>query len=129
MSKKEQSEVLIAEHFKLLNDHNLKALTQQYATTASISSSEWNGIAIGPAGADQIFHLEFYKSPDAKYLVDNIINNDSTLVVQYDVVGLRDINNGNTRYDLRKCSVFKIDSNLIVNEATYANPLFYHNGN
>lgn len=130
VNKKEQSETLIQQHFQHLNDHDLKSLVSQYAPKANIVSSDWKGMASGPSGADQIFHLEFYVSPDAKYLVDKVINTDSTVVVEYDVIGLRDKANGGVRYDVRKCSIFRIDDkNRISGEATYANAMAYHNGN
>jgi hypothetical protein len=130
VDKKAQSETLIQEHFRYLNDHDLKAIVGQYAPKANITSSDWKGMATGPTGADQIFHLEFFVSPDAKYLVDKVINTDSTVVVEYDVIGLRDKANGGVRYDLRKCSIFRVnDKNQIGSEATYANTMAYHNGN
>jgi D-serine dehydratase len=130
VDKKAQSETLIQEHFRYLNDHDLKSLVSQYAPKANITSSDWKGMVSGPEGADQIFHLEFYVSPDAKYLVDKVINTDSTVVVEYDVIGLKDKTNGGVRYDLRKCSIFRIDDkNKISGEATYANAMAYHNGN
>ncbi|OOQ60317.1 nuclear transport factor 2 family protein [Mucilaginibacter pedocola] len=130
IDKKAQSEALIQQHFQLLNDHDLKGLVSQYAPKAPITSSDWKGTTNGPEGADQIFHLEFFVSPDAKYLVDKVINTDSTVVVEYDVIGLRDKANGGVRYDLRKCSVFRIDSlNKIAAESTYANGMVYHTGN
>lgn len=130
IDKKEQAQALIQEHFRYLNDHDLKSIVSQYAKNANILSSDWKGIATGPQGADQIFHTEFYISPDAKYLVDKTINTDSTVVVEYDVIGLKDKANGGVRIDVRKCSVFRInDKNQIAAEATYANALAYHNGN
>lgn len=127
---KTQSETLIQEHFRLLNDHDLKGIVGQYAKKANITTSDWKGMATGPEGADQIFHLEFFLSPDAKYLVDKTINTDSTVVVEYDVIGLKDKANGGVRYDVRKCSVFRIDTlNKISSEATYVNAMAYHNGN
>lgn len=126
VDKKTQSETLIQEHFRNLNDHDLKAVVNQYAAKANITSSDWKGMATGPPGADQVFHLEFLVSPDAKYLVDKFINTDSTVVVEYDVVGLRDKLNGNVRYDVRKCSIFRIDGqNKISSEATYSNRAAY----
>jgi len=124
----QQVKALIDEHFKLINEHELKSITSQYAPKATISSSDWKGIATGPSGADQIFHLEFYVSPDAKYLVDRTTIKDSTVIVEYDVIGLKDKTNS-VRYDLRKCSIFKTDGKLITSESTYANPLYYQKGN
>lgn len=124
---KEQSKQLIDEHFRYLNDHDLKSLVVQYADKAKITTSDWDGESYGPAGADQIFHQLFYVSPDAKYLVGEVINNDSTVVVEYDVVGLKDKANSPIRYDLHNCSIFKIKNNKISAEATYSNSRFYHN--
>jgi len=130
VDKKAQAETLIQQHFRYMNDHDLKSLVSQYSKKANITSSEWKGMATGQTGADEIFHLEFYVSPDAKYLVDKTINNDSTVVVEYDVIGLKDKNNGGVRYDVRRCSIFRIDDkNQIGSEATYTNAMAYHNGN
>jgi D-serine dehydratase len=130
VDKKAQSEALVQQHFRYLNDHDLKSLVSQYGPKANITSSDWKGMATGPSGADEIFHLEFYVSPDARYLVDKVINTDSTVVVEYDVIGLRAKANGGVRYDVRKCSIFRIDDkNQISSEATYANNMAYHNGN
>ncbi|MFA6247917.1 MAG: nuclear transport factor 2 family protein [Mucilaginibacter sp.] len=127
VSQTEQSKQLIDEHFRYLNDHDLKSLIGQYADKAKITTSDWDGESYGPPGADQIFHQLFYVSSDAKYLVDNMINNDSTVVVEYDVVGLKEKANSPIRYDLHNCSIFKIKNNKIIAEATYSNSRLYHN--
>lgn len=127
VSPTEQSKQLIDEHFRYLNDHDLKSLIGQYADKAKITTNDWDGESYGPPGADQIFHQLFYVSPDAKYLVDNMINTDSTVVVEYDVVGLKEKVNSPIRYDLHNCSIFKIKNNKIVAEATYSNSRLYHN--
>jgi hypothetical protein len=127
VSQTEQSKQLIDEHFRYLNDHDLKNLVTQYAEKAKITTSDWDGESYGTAGADQIFHQLFYISPDAKYLVGDVINNDSTVVVEYDVVGLKEKANSPIRYDLHNCSIFRIKNNKIIAEATYSNSRFYHN--
>jgi hypothetical protein len=118
---------LITEHFQLLNAHDLKGLTAQYENKARITTRDWDGVSFGSQGADQLFHQLFYVSPDAKYLVDNMIANDSTVVVEYDVVGLKEKYNSSIRYDLRYCSIYKIHNNQISSEATYSNTRLYHN--
>jgi hypothetical protein len=123
----EVSKDIITEHFRMLNEKDLKGLSTQYDNKARIITTNWDGESIGPAGANQIFHQLFYVSPDAKYLVDNMIINDSTAVVEYDVIGLREKINSPIRYDLRNCSIFKIRNNRITSEATYANSRLYHN--
>jgi ketosteroid isomerase-like protein len=126
VSPTEQSKQLIDEHFRYLNDHDLKSLVAQYADKAKITTSDWDGESYGPQGADQIFHQLFYVSPDAKYLVGNVINIDSTVVVEYDVVGLKEKAGSPIRYDLHNCSIFRIKDNKIAAEATYSNSKFYH---
>ncbi|MBL4674978.1 MAG: nuclear transport factor 2 family protein [Mucilaginibacter sp.] len=121
-----QSRKLIDLHFQYLNDHNLTDLINQYADKAKITTNDWDGESYGRQGADQMFHQIFYVSPDAKYLVDNVINNDSTMIVEYDVIGLHDKLNSPIRYDLRNCSIFKIKNDQIVSEATYSNSRLYH---
>ncbi|MBD1394741.1 nuclear transport factor 2 family protein [Mucilaginibacter glaciei] len=123
---KAATQQVINEHFQMLNAHDLKGLSTQYEVKAHITTPDFYGVAFGPQGADQIFHESFYLSPDAKYLVDNTIVNDSTAVVEYDVVGLKESHDSPIRYDLRNCSVFKIKNNKIVSEATYSNPKIYH---
>jgi len=127
ISQTDASKQLINEHFRYLNDHDLKSLIDQYADKAKIITTDWDGESFGPQGADQIFHQLFYVSPDAKYLVDNMINTDSTVVVEYDVVGLKEKAGSPVRYDIRNCSVFKIKNNKITAEATYSNSRLYHN--
>jgi hypothetical protein len=127
ISQTEASKQLIDEHFRYLNDHDLKSLIGQYADKAKITTIDWDGESFGPQGADQIFHQLFYVSPDAKYLVDNVINTDSSVVVEYDVVGLKERAGSPVRYDIRSCSVFKIKNNKITAEATYSNSRLYHN--
>jgi hypothetical protein len=127
ISQTDASKQLIDEHFRYLNDHDLKSLIGQYTDKAKIITTDWDGESFGPQGADQIFHQLFYVSPDAKYLVDNIINTDSTVVVEYDVVGLKEKAGSPVRYDIRNCSVFKIKKNKITAEATYSNSRLYHN--
>ncbi|PAW94486.1 hypothetical protein CKK33_13700 [Mucilaginibacter sp. MD40] len=122
----EQFRQLIDEHFRYLNDHDLKAIVSQYADKSKITTTDWDGESYGPQGADQMFHQLFYTSPDAKYLVDNIINNDSTVVVEYDIVGLRDKPGSQLRHDQRNCSIFRIKNNKIISEATYSNQRLYH---
>ncbi|MBB5394824.1 nuclear transport factor 2 family protein [Mucilaginibacter sp. AK015] len=121
------SKQVIDEHFRYLNDHDLKSLVAQYDDKAKITTSDWDGENMGKQGADQIFHQLFYVSPDAKYLVDNIINNDSTVVVEYDVIGLKEKAGSPIRYDLRNCSIFRIKGDKITGEATYSNSRLYHN--
>jgi len=123
----ETSKQVINDHFRMLNEHDLKGLTAQYEGKARITTTDWDGVSFGPAGADQIFHQVFYVSPDAKYLVDNIVANDSTVVVEYDVVGLKEKYNSPIRYDVRNCSIFKVKNNQITGEATYSNSRLYHN--
>ena len=125
-NKADAAKQLIDQHFKLLNDHDLKGLVGQYADKARISTTDWDGVSYGQQGADQIFHALFYISPDAKYLVDNMITNDSTVVVEYDVIGLKDKAESAIRYDSRNCSIFYIRNNKISSEATYANKRLYH---
>jgi ketosteroid isomerase-like protein len=123
----ERSRQLVDEHFRYLNDHDLKSIVAQYADKARITTTGFDGESFGPRGADQVFHQLFYISPDAKYLVDKVINTDSTIVVEYDVVGLRDKAGNPIRYDQRSCSIFRIKDNKIASESTYSNSRLYHN--
>ncbi|RYU91585.1 nuclear transport factor 2 family protein [Mucilaginibacter terrigena] len=127
VTQTEISKQLVNEHFRYLNDHDLKSLVAQYADKAKITTTDWDGESVGQQGADQIFHQLFYVSPDAKYLVDNMINTDSTVVVEYDIIGLKEKAGSPIRYDVRNASIFKIKGNKIVSEATYSNSRLYHN--
>ena len=118
---------LINQHFQYLNAHDLKGITAQYDDKAKITTTDGDGETFGPSGADQVFHQVFYVSPDAKYLVDNMIVNDSTVVVEYDIVGLREKYGSPIRYDKRNCSIFKVKNDRIISEATYSNSRLYHN--
>ncbi|WP_374948144.1 nuclear transport factor 2 family protein [Mucilaginibacter sp.] len=117
---------VINEHVQMLNAHDLKGLVAQYDSKARITSSDWDGVIFGPQGADQLYYQVFYVSPDAKYLVDNMVVTDSTIVIEYDAVGLKEKFNSTIRFDQRYCSIFKIKNNKIASEATYANPRLYH---
>ncbi|MES2266066.1 MAG: nuclear transport factor 2 family protein [Bacteroidota bacterium] len=127
VNQTELSKQIIDEHFRYLNDKDLKSLVAQYDDKAKITTTDWDGETTGQKGADEIFHQAFYVSPDAKYLVDNMINTDSTVVVEYDVVGLKEKAGSHVRYDLRNASIFKIKKGKIIGEATYSNPRLYHN--
>ena len=126
VSQKEISKQIVEEHFRYLNNHDLKSLVAQYGDKAKITTVDWDGEAIGPQGADQIYHQVFYISPDARYLVDNVINGDSIVVVEYDIIGLKEKAGSTIRYDMRNCSVFKIKNDKITAESTYANSRLYH---
>jgi ketosteroid isomerase-like protein len=123
----ERSRQLVDDHFRYLNDHDLKSIVAQYADKARITTTGFDGESFGPPGADQVFHQLFYISPDAKYLVDKVINTDSTIVVEYDVVGLREKAGSPIRYDQRSCSIFRIKDKKIASESTYSNSRLYHN--
>ena len=123
----EQSRQLIDEHFRYLNDHDLKNIVAQYSDKARITTTDYDGESFGPPGADKVFYQLFYVSPDAKYLVDKVINTDSTVVVEYDVLGLHEKPGSTIRYDERNCSIFRLKDNKITAEATYSNSRLYHN--
>ncbi|MBB3969248.1 nuclear transport factor 2 family protein [Mucilaginibacter phyllosphaerae] len=127
VSQSEASKQVIDEHFRYLNDHDLKSLVAQYADKAKITTTDWDGETLGPQGADQVYHQVFYISPDAKYLVDNVINTDTTVIVEYDIIGLKEKAGSPIRYDVRNASIFKIKVNKIISEATYSNSRLYHN--
>ena len=117
---------LINAHFDLLNRHDLKGLVSQYTSHAEITSSDWDGILFGRTGADQLYHMAFYVSPDARYLVNRIINRDSIFVVEYDVIGLHQDPGSTVRHDVRNCSIFTVSHNLISGESIYSNGRLYH---
>ncbi|MFD0794480.1 nuclear transport factor 2 family protein [Mucilaginibacter litoreus] len=126
-SRGDQSRQVIEEHFKYLNTHDLKGIVAQYADSAKITTADRDGESYGRQGADQMFHQMFYVSPDARYLVDDMIVTDSLVVVEYDATGLRTKANDPVRIDLRYCSIFTIKDGKIIREATYTNPKLYHN--
>ena len=51
---KAQTADLIGEHFKLLNNHDIKALANEYAVDAMIYSPNWEGPKIGPSGITEV---------------------------------------------------------------------------
>jgi len=68
---KAQTTDLISEHFKLLNSHDIKGLTGEYAIDALIYSPNWEGAKIGPAGITEVYSRYYKTTPDLAYKVTN----------------------------------------------------------
>jgi len=117
--KNEVNRKVIDDHFKYMNEHNLPAIKSQYADSAFLDSYIMPGYKRGPLGADEIYHFQFFQSPNEQYRVVDMIDNDTTTIVQYDVRGYLSTSIVRSGYSFRNCSIFKIRDGKIVSEITY----------
>jgi len=113
---------LIENHFKYLNAHDLKSLRTQYSERAYVTAPEDQGAQPGPLGADQIFHRIFLTSSNMQYMLSNVIVNDSSAFVRYEVRGSKTREAANTFFDYKGCSFFRISNAKIDTEIMFANP-------
>ncbi len=122
---------IISEHFKLLNEHNLEALSKQYADSAKVTSPEISGIG-SKDSIINVYWLCFNYCADTKFKIERTIEKENTIVVEYEVSGTLTRNdpppapniypNG---IHLKKCTIFKIDEGKITTESTYSNSNIY----
>lgn len=119
LKKNDVNRRIVEDHFKYMNQHNLAAIKSQYADSASLYSYVMPGNKRGPLGADEIFHFQFFQSPNEQYKVVDIIDSDTATVVQYDVRGYLSLSIMRSGYGFRNCSVFKIRNGKIIDEVDY----------
>jgi len=129
---KAQTTDLISEHFKLLNSHDIKGLTGEYAIDALIYSPNWEGARIGPAGITEVYSRYYKTTPDLAYKVTNIIKSGDTVIVQYSWGGtMAKPENGEPdymegkKYMLQCCAIFVIKNNKIIKETNYFDQVAY----
>ncbi|HVV54796.1 MAG TPA: nuclear transport factor 2 family protein [Mucilaginibacter sp.] len=128
--KTQSARNLIIEHFKLLNEHNLKDLAKEYSKNVFVVSPDCRSLG----GAEPIiryYQLAFTYCKNTRFNVHEIIANDSVVVVKYDIMGEKltrpptQTNFYPSGISVRECTVFKIKNNKIVDEDTYTNDSYY----
>src|SRR5579863_3107196 len=127
----DENRKLIKEHFKLLNDHNLKELATQYSSKVLLIYPESAGVEWGPGALIRRYELCFTYCRDTRFKVEKIIVEDSIVVVKYDVVG-EPVKKSPTQTNFypygihtKNCTIFKIKNNKIVSEDIYTNEKYY----
>jgi len=120
------SQTLIEEHFKLLNQHNAKELVKQYNAKCFMNPVSAHGMANTHRWVLKAFTDLFQLSPDVKYEIISIAKNDSTVFVEYNISSTHDYKNfKNVFYRYRNCSVFKIKNERISEEITFSDKDVY----
>ena len=119
--KDDTAQKVIDDHFKFMNQHNVDAIRGQYADSALIISYVMPGYKHGPLGADEIYQFMFFISPSEQYRIDEVMDMDSIIIVQYDVMGYKALNNFKSGYSYRDCAIFKVKDGKIAGEKTYSN--------
>ncbi len=117
--KSDINRLLVEDHFKNMNLHNIAAIKTQYADSASIYTYVMPGDKRGPLGADEVYHFLFFQSPNEQYRILDIMDNDTATIVQYDVRGYLSANIARSGYRYINCSVFKIKNGKIIEEVDY----------
>ena len=125
------SQKLIEDHFKLLNEHNLKELAKQYSNKVTIVSPDVNSLPGSPKSLLRKYELYFTYCTDVEFKIKEIIVQDSLVVVQYEIIG-SPVKYSPTTTNFyphgihdRNCTVFKIKDNKIINEDIYIDDKYY----
>jgi steroid delta-isomerase-like uncharacterized protein len=127
-----QTTDLISEHFKLLNNHDIKGLANEYAIDAMVYSPNWDGPKIGPSGMTDVYTRYYKTTPDLAYTVTNTIKTGDNIIVQYSWGGtMAKPENGEPsymegkKYLLQCCAIFVIKNNKIIKETNYFDQVAY----
>jgi len=127
-----QTTDLIGKHFKLLNNHDIKGLADEYAIDALIYSPNWEGAKIGPTGIAEVYSRYYKTTPDLAYTITNIIKSGDNIIVQYSWGGtMSKPENGEPaymegkKYQLQCCAIFVIKNNKIIKETNYFDQVAY----
>lgn len=117
---------IIDDHFKAINDHDVKAVASTYAQDAQIFSPNWEGAKMGPDGATEVYGRYFKSTPDLAYRVMNVIHADNTIVVEYSFSGTLSNPEAGTpdymkgkKYATQGCAIFILKDNKIAKETDY----------
>jgi hypothetical protein len=123
-----EAQKLIIEHFKLLNNQNLKSLKKQYSNDAIILSPKSPYLSIGVDGLMREYELYFTYCSNTLFKIQRIIATDSTVAIEYKIIGQSKklkppflTNFYPNGIELNNCNVFKIKDGKIVNETIYSN--------
>ena len=129
---KAQTTDLISEHFKLLNNHDVKGLANEYAVDAMIYSPNWEGPKIGPSGITEVYTRYYKTTPDLVYTITSTIRSGDNIIVQYSWGGtMAKPENGEPaymegkKYLLQCCTIFVIKNNKIIKETNYFDQVAY----
>ncbi|MBS1501536.1 MAG: ester cyclase [Bacteroidetes bacterium] len=121
-----QTSNVIDEHYKAINNHDVKTIAAEYAADAQAFSPNWQGAKVGPDGATDTFSRYFKSTPDLSYTVNNTINSGNSVVVEYIFTGTLSAPEAGTpgymknkKYTLQGCAVFVLKDNKIIKETNY----------
>ncbi|MBS1525584.1 MAG: nuclear transport factor 2 family protein [Bacteroidetes bacterium] len=121
-----QSSNVIDEHYKAINNHDIKTIASEYAGDAQAFSPNWEGAKVGPDGATDTFTRYFRSTPDLSYTVNNRISTGNSVVVEYTFTGTLSAPEAGTpdymkgkKYTLQGCAVFILKDNKIAKETNY----------
>ena len=127
-----QSTELVTEHFRLLNNHDIKGLSSEYADDAQIFSPNWEGAKVGPTGITEVYTRYYKTTPDLAYNITNIIKAGDDMIVQYNWGGtMAKPETGEPaymegkKYTLKCCVIFVIVNNKIIKETNYFDQVSY----
>jgi steroid delta-isomerase-like uncharacterized protein len=117
---------LIDEHFKAINNHDIKTIVSEYAADAQTFSPNWEGAKAGPDGVTETFGRYFKSTPDLSYTVINTITAANAVIVEYTFTGTLSNPEAGTpdymkgkKYTFQGCAVFILKDNKIVKETNY----------
>jgi len=117
---------VIEEHYKAINAHDAQTVADGYGADAQLFSPNWEGAEKGVDGAKGVFARYFKSTPDLAYTVNNTINANNTIVVEYTFSGTLSAPEAGTpdymkdkKYTLQGCAVFILKDNKIVKETDY----------
>jgi len=117
---------VIEDHFKAINNHDIKAVASTYAPEAQVFSPNWEGAKIGQDSVAEVYHRYFKSTPDLTYKVANTINACNIVTVEYSFSGTLNNPEAGTpdymkgkKYTLHGCAIFTLKNNKIVKETDY----------
>jgi steroid delta-isomerase-like uncharacterized protein len=126
VGKTKAQPAIIDEHFKAINNHDIKAIVATYTLEAEVRSPNWEGVKGGPDSIATIFNRYFKSTPDLTYSITNLINAKNAVTVEYTFSGTLSNPEGGTpdymkgkKYSLQGCAVFILKDNKIVKETNY----------
>jgi steroid delta-isomerase-like uncharacterized protein len=117
---------VIDEHFKAINNHDIKAVVATYTSDAQVFSPNWEGAKVGQDSVSNVFSRYFKSTPDLVYKMINTINAGNKITVEYSFSGTLSNPEGGTpdymkgkKYTLQGCAIFILKGNKIVKETNY----------
>jgi steroid delta-isomerase-like uncharacterized protein len=121
-----QTSNVIDEHYKAINNHDVKTIATEYTADAQAFSPNWEGAKVGPDGATDTFTRYFKSTPDLSYTVTNSVIGGNSVTVEYTFTGTLSSPEAGTpdymkgkKYTLQGCAIFVLKDNKIVKETNY----------